>query len=210
MTGDGADPAAKAQQPHRPLSRVLIELSETVGERVTLEQLANAFGDRSFGALLVLFAAPNLLPLPPGASTIFGIPLIIVAAQLIIGRPRVWLPAFISRRSIDGATFKTIAHKVEPTLQRFERAIRPRYWPFHRAVADLLVGALALVLAIVLSLPIVFGNWLPSLSIVIISLALMERDGLWLAAGVAVAIAAVAVVGAVVGGLAVAAVHFLF
>ena len=60
----------------RPLSRVLVELSTTAGERVSLDELAVALADRSYGALLILFAAPNLLPLPPGASTIFGVPLI--------------------------------------------------------------------------------------------------------------------------------------
>jgi hypothetical protein len=40
----------------------------------------DAFGDRAFGALMLLFAAPNVLPLPPGMSAVLG------AVLSILGR----------------------------------------------------------------------------------------------------------------------------
>ena len=51
------------------------------GERVTLGELVALLGNRSFGLLLLLFALPNLVPLPPGSSTVFGLPL------LLLGEP---------------------------------------------------------------------------------------------------------------------------
>ena len=68
----------------RPLSRVIVELGQTAGARVSLQELTEALSDRSFAALIILFAAPNLLPLPPGSSTFFGIPLILIASQLLL------------------------------------------------------------------------------------------------------------------------------
>lgn len=189
----------------RPLSRVLVELSTTAGERVSLDELVTALADRSYGALLILFAAPNLLPLPPGSSTIFGIPLILISAQLVIGRSRIWLPRFIRDRSIDAKTFGNIAARLEPFLQRFERLARPRYWPASRVVADRFVGVVALLMALVLTLPIVFANWLPAVAIIIISLGLTERDGLWVGVGTLIAAASIGIVAAVVGTIGVAA-----
>lgn len=114
---------------HRPLSTVLAELSQTAGKRVSLQELMTALSDRSFAALIILFAAPNLLPLPPGSSTVFGVPLILIASQLLIGRPRLWLPRWLRERSLDGRTFSRITAGIGPFLRRLETLARPRYWP---------------------------------------------------------------------------------
>lgn len=188
------------------MSQVLVELSQKAGERITLAEIAAALSDRSFAPLMILFAAPNLLPLPPGSSTIFGIPLILIAAQLLIGRSRVWLPRFLYVRSIDKKTFTAIINKIEPFLKRFERLARPRYWPMPRIVAERVVGLIVLLLAIVLVFPIPFGNLPPAVAIILVSLGLTERDGLWLGCGVLVACASFGIVAGVLGsvGLAVA------
>ena len=38
------------------------------------------------GRMLFIFAAINLLPLPPGTSIFFAIPILIVSAQMVAGR----------------------------------------------------------------------------------------------------------------------------
>lgn len=193
----------------RPLSRVLVELSRSAGERIALGAVVAALADRSFAALMLFLAAPNLVPLPPGSSTVFGIPLILVAAQLVAGRPQAWLPAALRERSLDRGAFASVATRLEPWLRRLEALARPRWWPWPRAVADRYVGLLSLVMAIVLALPIPFGNGPPALAIVLASLALSERDGLWLAAGTLVAGAALAIAGGVVGAAGIAAAGIL-
>ena len=82
----------------RPLSRVIHELSQAIGARVSVEELAAALSDRSFAALTILFAAPNLLPLPPGSSTVFGVLLILVASQMLVGRPRLSEASFVAAK----------------------------------------------------------------------------------------------------------------
>jgi hypothetical protein len=64
---------------------------------------------------------------------------------------------------------------------------------------------IALVMSIAVTLPIPLGNWLPSLSVAVIGLALGERDGLCLAAGAGIGIVALAIIGAVVGAAGVLA-----
>ena len=78
-----------------------------------------------------------------------------------------------------------------PRLIRLERVIRPRYWPFWRKQGDRIIGGLALVLAIVVTLPIPLGNWLPALATALLGLALSERDGVLLAVGGALSVASI-------------------
>ena len=189
----------------RPLSLVFTELSQTAGDRVSVEELAAALSDRSFAALIVLFSAPNLLPLPPGSSTLFGILLVLVAGQLLIGRPRPWLPRWLRRQSLDGHSFARIATGIEPYLRRMERLVRPRYWPMSRVVAERFVGFVVLLMALILIFPIPFGNWTPALAALLVSLALSERDGLWLAGGALIAAGSIGLAIGIVGSIGLAA-----
>lgn len=199
-----------APSPPRRLSRVLVELAEGEGERITLAALAEAVGDRSFAAFMILFSAPNLVPLPPGASTVFGIPLLIVAAQLLYGSPRIWLPKAIANRSVDRGTFGTLATRLVPYLKRFEAIARPRYWPASRVLAERWVGFVAFVMAVVLIMPIPFGNWLPALAVVIISLGLAERDGLWVIAGTLLAVVSLVLVAGIILSIAYVTLQLFF
>ena len=189
----------------RPLSRVIVELGQTAGERVSLQELTEALTDRSFAALIILFAAPNLLPLPPGSSTFFGIPLILIASQLLLGRPRLWLPRLLRERSLDQATFARLTTRMEPVLQRFERLAKPRYWPLPQVVAERFVGLVVLLMALVLVFPIPFGNWTPAVAAILVSLGLSERDGIWLAIGTLVAAGSLGLAAGIVGSLGYAA-----
>jgi hypothetical protein len=189
----------------RPLSQVVAELSESAGARVSVEDLTAALSDRSFAALIMLFSAPNLLPLPPGSSTIFGIPLLLIASQLLIGRPRLWLPRWLRERSLDRNSFVRIAAGIGPFLKRMERLARPRYWLMPKVVAERFVGLVVLLMALVLIFPIPFGNWTPALAAILVALGLSERDGLWLGCGALVAAGSLGLAAGIVGSIGVAA-----
>jgi len=166
------------------MSLVFEELSRDASEAVTILQVREALGDRSLAALLAFFAAINLLPLPPGTTVVLGPPLVIVAVQMMLGQARVWLPRSVLDRSIPADRFRHMTARAMPRLLWLERLILPRYWPFRsERAADRLIGVVALILGIAVTLPIPFGNWLPAFSIFLLSLALSERDGLCLIAG---------------------------
>lgn len=196
--GSAVSKAEGLTKPRR-LSQIFRQMAETAQGRVTVGEIRDAMGDRSFAALLVLFSALNLLPLPPGSTLIFGIPLILVSAQMVMGFRTAWLPQFLVRKSIDADRFRHASARLIPGLERLERLIRPRYWPFARDHADRVIGTVALVLAIAVFLPIPLGNWLPAFSTAIIGLALSERDGIFFGVGVAVGAISLAIIAAVVG-----------
>ena len=73
-------------EPRQRFSEVLSGLAARPVPVISIGDVLNAFGDRAFGALMLLFAAPNMLPLPPGMSAVLGAPLLFITAQLMLGR----------------------------------------------------------------------------------------------------------------------------
>ena len=181
---------------------------ETTRERISIGDLLTALGDRATAALMFIFAFPNVLPTPPGTSTILGAPLIFLAAQLMLGRAP-WLPAFVSRRSMSQADFTRLVKRIVPWLVRAESLLRPRLELLARPPMEYFVGLLSLLLAVLLVLPIPLGNMLPALAISLLALGVLERDGIWVLAGFAAAVAGVSLVSGVVFAMAKAAVFFL-
>ena len=200
MEGIAPDEGSRpARRRARRLSTVFAHLADGRSGRVTVAEILDGLGNRSFAALLVLFAVINMLPLPPGGTTILGLPLVLVAAQLMCGSKRAWLPRFVASKSVSADQFRAILDRVVPRLVKLERLVKPRYWPFWRRRGNRLVGTMAFILAVVITLPIPFGNWLPAFAIALLGLALSERDGLVLALGGVFAVASIGVVTLVVG-----------
>ena len=169
---------------------------------ITLGALRDALDDRGFGVLLFIFALPNLVPLNiPLLSAVLGLPLVLLAAQLTYGRHKPWFPEWLTRRSFPRLGFAAVVMHASPYLERAERLLRPRLIGILSWTGERLIGVALLILAVTLTLPIPFGNWLPAFAIAIIGLALVEKDGLAVLIGLAVGLVSIVVAGAVVIGL---------
>ncbi len=178
----------------RSLSQVFQDLSLTATTPVSFSELEDAFTDRSFAALLTFFAILNLLPLPPGTGVVTGIPLVLVSVQMVMGRESVWLPAFMRDKTISPERFRHISDKVVPWLQWLERFIRPRNWPFGRRQGDRWLGVVTTILGMSVVIPMPLSNWLPALATAIIGIALCERDGRLMMAGLILGIVSISIV----------------
>ena len=181
------------------LSKIFRRLAAESEPSVSIGELRDSMGDRGFAMLLVLFAALNLLPLPPGSTLVLGIPLMLVSAQMMLGYRTAWLPRLLLDKSISADRFRHAVSYVIPRLEWLEKLVRPRNWPFETADADRYLGLVAFVLSVVVFLPIPLGNWLPAFSIAVIGLALSERDGIFLAIGLGLGALSLAIIAAVVG-----------
>ena len=184
-----------------PLSQVLHVLADDpIRERISIGDLLAALGDRAIGALLFIFAFPNVLPTPPGTSAILGAPLLFLAAQLAFGR-QPWLPVIITKRSMSRDDFQSLIRRISPWLARAEKLLKPRLSSLALPPMEYLIGLVCLLLATLLVLPIPLGNMLPALAISLIALGVLERDGLWVLAGMVTAGLAIVVVSGVVFAL---------
>jgi hypothetical protein len=178
-------------QPARPLplSQRLAQIAETAGpDRITFSELAGQLHSRVWGGLLFIFAAINVLPLPPGTSTFIAIPLVLVSAQMVFGRASPWFPARIDRRGVTKAELQRLIGKMGWFETRVERIFRPRLGHLTGPAATRAIGLVCLVLSLIAGLPILMIHNAPALAIVLFGLALIYRDG------VLVIVAAVAAV----------------
>ncbi len=188
------------------LSQVFAALAAEDRDRVSIRDVVEALGDRSFAPVMILLAVPNAIPFIPGSSTVLGLLLALIALQLLIGRRRVWLPERLNRWSFDRDGFGRVVGKATPWLARLERMARPRYWPSTYRLAERIAGAVAIVLSLMIMLPIPLANGPPAIAICLLALGISERDGLWLGAGIVVGcLAAGLVAGLFLAGFAAAA-----
>ncbi|MBU1375806.1 MAG: exopolysaccharide biosynthesis protein [Alphaproteobacteria bacterium] len=188
-TVETADPPAN----ELPLSAVLLDIAEHGEPRISIQELMEKFGGRAIGALLFIFGLACALPLPPGATTIFGMPLLLLAPQLVIGSRVPWLPERVKARTLSTADLKKGLPKVIPTLQKVEAISKPRLVFLFGPVGERLLGLVCTALAIVLILPIPGGNMLPAIAVSALSFALIQRDGIIALVGYAVAITSASV-----------------
>jgi hypothetical protein len=176
-------------------------VAEYPGERIRMGDLVAAMGPRAFGLMLLVLSLPNMLPVP-GISTVFGVPLILFGAQMLLGYPRPWMPRRLAGLELRRAQLSEILDRAAPHLRRAERWLRPRATRLAGLWAERAVGATTLVLGTVLILPLFGGNFLPALAVAVMALGLLERDGVFVALGLGTAVLALAVVGAVLTAFA--------
>lgn len=201
---------ARARPRGGRLSEILNSLAaDRTRDRVSIADLFDAMRDRAFGALMLIFAAPNMVPLPPGASSLFGAPIIFIAAQLMLARSSPWLPQFMAGRSMPRSNFAAMVGRVSPWLAKVEKLLRPRLSFLTRPPFEQLIAAMCLILAILVFLPIPLGNMPPALAICLFSLAILERDGIAAIVGWIVAIASIGIVWTVLYALIKSAIFIL-
>lgn len=169
---------------HKRISMVLRAVIDTAdGERISIRELVEAFGERAFGFVIILFSLPNCIPAPPGMNSVFGLPVLLFAVQMALGRRRPWLPRWLMDKTFKVATFRKIIDVAEPKLKRVENLCRPRYANLFGARGDRLIGAFAIILATCVVIPLPGTNFVPSIALVVLAIAILQEDGLMLGLG---------------------------
>ncbi len=174
------------QADDRPFSQVLEDIGAKPDPKLYLGEVVNAFGERAFGALLLLFGLLNALPLPPGATAVLGIPLLLLSIQLVLRTDQLWLPRWALKRSIDRAGYRKSAARIARPIKMVERLSRPRLLALTGPVSELTIGLVCTLLAVVVMLPVWSTNMFPALTIAVFGFGMMQRDGVavilgWLA-----------------------------
>jgi len=174
------------QSDDRPFSQVLEDIGAKADPKLYLGEVVNAFGERAFGALLLLFGLLNALPLPPGATAVLGIPLLLLSLQLVLRTDQLWLPKWALKRSIDRAGYRKNAARIAGPIRTVERLSRPRLLVLTGPVSELTIGLACTLLAVIVMLPLWSTNMFPAITIAIFGFGMMQRDGVavilgWLA-----------------------------
>ncbi|MBP2550253.1 hypothetical protein J2858_003189 [Neorhizobium galegae] len=162
-------------------------------ERTTLGQLLAVLGDHATALVLLVFSIPAIIPTPGiPAGFVFGTALALLAAQLVIGADRFFLPARLARVNVPHRLLQAMAVRLGPKLGKLETWLRPRGQMLSGKRALRPLGLFIFVMAVLIALPIPFGNVLPGLAIFFIALGLAQRDGLAIGGGLFFGVAAMA------------------
>lgn len=167
-------------------------LEETVGNHqsddISLGELITILQERGFGLLMMVLVLPNCVPIPvpPGVSTIFSIPLAFLAVQMILGRLTPWLPGWLKSKTIKRATLAAMVSKVSPRLKFIEKLLKPRLTFFVSPAGERLIGLFWLLCTLSIAVPLPMTNFVPGMGILLVSLGLLNRDGLIILAGMIV------------------------
>lgn len=176
-------PAITTQSPNGTLSDVIEGLGFGGDPQLSVAELVEAFGERAFGALILILALMALFPWPPGGKAVFSAPILLLSLELAVRRDTVWLPRWILKASVSREIYRKTSQKVIKPISWVERLSKPRLPALTGDAADMIVGVVCALLAIMLALPVPLGDMLPALTLAIFGLALTQRDGVGIIAG---------------------------
>lgn len=161
----------------RTFSQVLEDLGAGGTPHLTLNEVVEAFGDRGIGALILVLSLMALVPWPPGGKAVFAAPIILLAVELAFQRNEVWLPRWLLKASLNRSAFRKAISKVIRPIRFVENLTRPRLSALTGPISEILMGTACVLLALMMALPIPFGDMLPGLALVFFALGIMQKDG---------------------------------
>ncbi|WP_339051562.1 exopolysaccharide biosynthesis protein [Rickettsiella endosymbiont of Xylota segnis] len=166
-------------------SQILIEIARNKhlkNKDLSFAYLLQLMGKRAFGMGLLLFSLPSALPFStiPGVAFVFSLPIVLFSLQMMYEKTTLWLPKIIANRTINHKNLSKIIHATVPYLRKIERFLKPR-WPFMTSRAmEVSNGITIFCLALLLILPIPLSNFIFALLIIIFSLGIIEKDGIFI------------------------------
>lgn len=154
-------------------------------DKISLYEVKSALHERGFGLIMLIFSLPLCLPLPlpPGATALPSIPLLLFSLQMVVGRDSPWVPMWLGKKTIKRQTLAMIIEKGAPYLQKVERFLRPRFSFTSSLGGERLVGLFCLIFSASIAVPLPLTNFIPAIGIAIMSLGLLSKDGITIIAG---------------------------
>jgi hypothetical protein len=169
-------------------------MQEAPEDSVDLDWLLHHLRHRSFGLLLLILAIAVAIP---GLGVIASFLIAFPAVEMMLGRHRPALPGFVVHRPISTQHFAKWAERSLPLLRFVETFSRSR-WHTPVQATKRTVGLIVFLLALSSMWPIPLINIVPALTIVLISIAYLQQDGLLLGIAFAIAVASLLVFALVV------------
>lgn len=146
-------------------------------ERVSMRSIAHAHGPEAHGTLLLLLAMPCLLPVP-GVGTVLGFGMVALAVAMWRGQDEPCVPQRVANLELPHHWAKRVLEGLASAYEMAGRHARARLshlaGPTWRSALAAAVGSMAIIVV----LPIPFGNLLPALALMLIGLGLVFRDGI--------------------------------
>lgn len=150
-------------------------------DKVSLEQLTQAFGRRGYGPFLMLPALIEISPIGgvPGVPSFLAFVILLFAVQMLLGRRTLYLPAWIGRRRLSSKALRSGAERMRPVATRLDRWF---YGRLPRLTGEPFIRFAALVcILLAITVPpleiVPFASSAPMAAIAAFGLSILVRDG---------------------------------
>ena len=173
--------------------RMMLLLKEAEAPSVSLEKIANILSGKGQCLMLMLLSLPFCQPLQiPGLSTPFGMVIAFIGLRLSFGN-HIQLPQKVRSTQISSTLLKKMAKSTLWFVGKVQFLMHARLqWicqhPVLKKINGLMIVVLGLFLA--LPLPIPLSNVVAAWLIFLISLGILEDDGLFVVIGYGLALLA--------------------
>lgn len=166
-----------------PLSDIVDDMvADARGGELTLGDVLDDLGDRSYGPLFFILGLIILLPIGaiPGVPIVLGAVLVILAVQFVIGMRHPWMPSRFRRLAISETKAQDARTRARPILRFIDRFVDARMaWIVSRPMRVFAAAAIIFLSLTMIPLEFIpFGVAVPAAAIAAFGLAIVARDGL--------------------------------
>ncbi len=154
-------------------------------EDVSVGEIIEMVGDRSYGPLLLIAGLLTLAPIIgdiPGVPTILGAIVFLFSVQLLFGREHFWLPKFLLERSVSGKKMNKGVEWLQTPAKWIDKLLKPRFGLLVKDTAVYIIAFMCLMIASVMPIMelVPFSANAAGAALTVFGLALIARDGLLL------------------------------
>ena len=193
-------PKKQRSEPHN-LNGVLDEIvakcdDDETPDSLTLGEILESVGRRSYGPLLLVIGLFAISPatIVPGMTWLTAALTLVVAGQMALGMPRIWLPKKALEAQLPRDAVKFGIEKNRGPAKAIDQLLKPRLTflskpPFVNFIALMVIAAALITFPLGL---IPFAPLAPGLAVVFFGLGMVAHDGLWLGLGTAAMVGAFA------------------
>ena len=175
-----------------PLRAILDQIERCAqGEEVSLGDLLRSFGAASFVSALLVPALLVISPLSgiPFFSSLCGLTIVVISAQMLFRRAYLYLPSPLMRRQLPALRLRAAVAKMRGVADALDRRTRRgRLRPLVGARGRVLPQALCVVAGRLMPLMelVPFSSSLLGAAVLAFSVALLTRDGVFVLVGMTI------------------------
>lgn len=159
-------------------------LEQLAHQPLTLSHILNETSERGFSLVIGLLVLPFLFPMPPGFTTILGPACLLLSLQMMLGRRSPWLPKRVAQFEFPSLLARQVLNNLKRVTRLTERFVRPRLTRIANSRRVWQINGICISwLTLLLMAPIPMTNPIPTASILILVIAMLEADGLLLCLG---------------------------
>lgn len=157
--------------------------------KTSVGQIVESLGENSLTPNLIFVALAVVSPLSgvPLFSSICGITIALISAQMLVGRNHIWLPGFVMSRQIDSDKLDRALKALRRPARWLDRITRPRLTFLVRGPVRKLTQALCMICGLAMPLLeiVPFTSSILGTVVSLLAFGMLARDGLFTLLGLA-------------------------